>query len=182
MATCPSCETTLIIDGTHVQNAGSSGEMHDVPALLKLGQSIRAKGIEYQIMGHARFDYGRGWWDEFWVQGSNNDSWISVDEGDVVLQRALRRADCPENTTPPKLGEYVIAEYRNYRVTEAGTATCTAVRGVFPEVLSVGARHHYVNCTGKHGLLLSGEFSDGSPDWYFGAWLDPFDFMLDAQK
>lgn len=182
MATCPSCETTLVIDGAHVQNAGSSGEMHDAPALLTLGQFVQAKGAEYQVLGHVRFDYGRGWWDEFWVQGAKGDTWISVDEGDVVLQKAIRKADNPENVRPPKLGEHVIANYRSYRVTETGTATCIAVRGVFPEVLNVGAVHQYVNCAGKHGLLLSGEFSEGAPDWYFGAWLDPFELTVDIQK
>jgi hypothetical protein len=172
----------LIINGAHVQNAGSSGEMHDAPALLELGQSIRAKDVDYQIMGHARFDYGRGWWDEFWVQGSDRDTWISVDEGDVVLQQILREIHCPKDTKPPMLGEHIIAEYRSYRVTEVGTATCIAVRGIFPEILNVGSVHHYVNCTGKHGHLLSGEFSDGSAEWYIGAWLDPFELMVDAQK
>lgn len=182
MCTCPSCDTTLVLDGAHLQNAGTSGQMHDFPTLLKLGQSIHIKGHDYQVLGHVRFDYGRGWWDEFWVEGTDHRVWISVDEGDVILQRPIPRNDCPANTKPPKLGDTVTAERRNYRVTEASSAICIAVRGHFSEILKIGSQYDYVNCTGENGNLLSGEFSEGAPDWYLGAWLDPFEFTVGIEK
>ena len=122
------------------------------------------------------------WWDEFWVEGTDHRVWISVDEGDVILQRPIPRNDCPANTKPPKLGDTVTAERRNYRVTEASSAICIAVRGHFSEILKIGSQYDYVNCTGENGNLLSGEFSEGAPDWYLGAWLDPFEFTVGIEK
>lgn len=181
MATCTSCETTLFLDSGHVQNAGSSGDMHDAPLLFQIGQTVRAGAETYDVIGHARFSYGAGWWDEFFAVTSDGEEvWISVDEGDVIVQRALPSDTAPQIVTPPSLGDYVTTQIENYRVTEKDTATCIAFRGAFPEVLTIGKTYTYVNCQGDDGLLLSGEFSTGAPDWYTGIWLDQFNLTIET--
>lgn len=178
MATCPSCDTTLFLDGAAIRDAGQSGEMHDAPLLMRLGDAVRVKQDIYDVLGHARFDYGRGWWDEFWVQGAGGDAWISVDEGDVIFQRPAASGTYPSMTQPPALGERFEVFGTRFRVTEAASAVCIAVRGMFAEELKVGSHFSYVNCTSADGSLLSGEFSTGAPDWYYGDWLDPFELPL----
>ena len=179
MTTCPSCSTTLYLTGAHIKNAGSSGEMHDSPLLIKVGQLVDVGAKTYNVLGHARFDYGRGWWDEFFAISEGGGAfWISVDEGDIVLQEPLPKNEAPNLTSRPRLGASLEVFGSHFRVSEHAEATCIAVRGDFPEVLYVGAQHTYVNCQGQDGLILSGEFSSGTPDWYIGQWLDPFELQI----
>ncbi len=179
MTTCASCTTTLYLVGDHLKNAGNSGEMHDAPLLFQVGQTVQIDTYVCDILGHARFDYGRGWWDEYFAfTRQGGEVWISVDEGDIVLQERLPEKEAPSSATQPGLGETMIAYGEPFRVTERSNATCIAVRGEFPEILYVGSEYSYVNCQGENGLLLSGEFSAGTPDWYIGQWVDPFELQV----
>lgn len=175
MTTCPSCATTLFLDGSHMETLGSSGDMHEAPMLFEIGQTVQSDRLVCDIVGHARFDYGPGWWDEFFaIKRDGAEVWISVDEGDVILQEWVPMDKAPDLKKPPRLGAVLTAFGAPFRVTEHSSAACIAVRGEFPELLHVGLEYSYVNCQGDDGLMLSGEFSTGDPDWYIGQWLDPF--------
>ncbi|MGB0797925.1 MAG: DUF4178 domain-containing protein [Planktomarina sp.] len=175
VAVCASCDTSLILDGGHVAQAGTAGVMHDAPCLLRLGEHFEHQRTSYAILGHARFDYGQGWWDEFWTMTEDGEgAWVSVDEGDVVIQKPVPDRDRPDNAFAPKVGTMVKSGRSEFIITERSKATCLAIRGEFPEMLNVGQVYTYINCRGSGGELLSGEFSTGAPDWYFGHWIDPY--------
>mgnify|MGYP000093892927 CR=1 FL=1 len=181
MTTCTSCSTTLFLESGHLRHAGSSGEMHDAPVLFQIGQTTRAGDETYEILGHARFSYGAGWWDEFFAITDNAENvWISVDEGDVIVQCRIPKDAAPITPMPPALGTNVRYRGDDYRVTETETATCIALRGEFPEVLEIGTTYTYVNCQGDGDILLSGEFSSGAPDWYAGVWLDQYTLKIET--
>jgi len=182
MMTCPSCATTLFVDSDALRLAGEQGVMHDHPMLLALGRNARIEGQTFRIIGHARYSYGAGTWDEFWALDVDGDgAWISVDEGDVVVQRRLPRNVAQGLPRMPALGETVRLNGVAFTVTEVETATCEALRGAFPEVLMVGEQHQFVNCTANGAQLLSGEFWDDQASWYQGLWVDPFDVIADPQ-
>ncbi|MEP1013485.1 MAG: DUF4178 domain-containing protein [Paracoccaceae bacterium] len=183
MTTCASCRTTIYLESDHLRDAGSSGEMHDAPLLFQVGQTVSTGAETYEIIGHARFSYGAGWWDEFFaVTGDAEEVWISVDEGDVIVQRLLPPDAISKISLPLELGTNVTTDDANYRVTETETATCIALHGEFPEVLKIGTTYSYVNCQGDDGTLLSGEFSTGDPDWYIGAWLDQYSLKIETRS
>lgn len=183
MFDCPSCGTTLFREADALNPIGDHGEMHDAPMLVRIGDHVRHEGVDYYVIGHARFDYGRGWWDELWaVDGADNGIWISIDEGDVVIQRALEKRNWPKWQEAPPLGATFRATGQPFEVTEADRATCVAVRGQLPELLDMGETHQFVNAAGPGTLLLSGEFwvEDGTPhnSWFIGEWQDPFDLKV----
>lgn len=182
MTTCDACDTALLLESGHVEQAGRKGDWHDAPALFKLGDDVLLQGSYYHITGHARFDYGTGWWDEYWgMVGQDEGVWISVDEGDIILQRALSFDDAPRIARPPELGRQFKVGRDSYVVTEADRATCIALRGSFPEALHVGETYDFVNCTGGMGQLLSGEFSSDGNQWFRGFWIDPFDVQAEQR-
>lgn len=180
MFDCPSCGTTLFQDADDWKPAGNNGDMHDYPMLFGLGDTVTAEGIKFIIQGHARYDYGRGTWDEMYGEtAQGKGAWISIDEGDVVVQYPFEGQAGPRRKDPPSVGEKFGYSGTDYTVTEGSTATCVAVRGQFPEVVQVGDGHYFVNASGPSGQLLSGEFWEGSHQWYEGVWLDPFTLKVD---
>lgn len=176
MTTCDACGTTLYLKDSVFLNAGTSGDMHETPMLFELGDQIYIEGNKFETLGHARFDYGPGWWDEFYaLDGNGKSAWISVDEGEVILQRYVDQdmAGVPQHAM--RVGETFEVNGYGYRITERDTATCIAVRGDFPEPLTVGETYKFVNARNKYADILSGEFSGRGAQWYIGRWIDPFD-------
>lgn len=182
MLTCDSCGTTLYLKDKTLLNAGSAGEMHDSPMLFGLGDHVTFGKLHVDIQGHARFSYGRGWWDEFWGTGKRGESlWISVDEGDVVVQYPLPADQSPRISRTARVGQIFEHHGAALRVTEHDRATCVAVRGSFDDVLYVGDRYDFINLSGDDGMLLSAEFWDGGESWFTGAWHDPFEIKVEVR-
>ncbi|WP_236626222.1 DUF4178 domain-containing protein [Actibacterium mucosum] len=156
--------------------AGEQGVMHDAPMLFGVGDLVINGGVTVAIHGHARFSYGRGFWDEFWgLDEAQNPVWISVDEGDVVLQRKVHEAPIDARASMGTTFNMMDVEYT---VTERETAECVAVRGSFDEELAVGETFTFLNCTGEYGGLASGEFWPQGEAWFVGRWLDPFEIEI----
>jgi len=177
---CPSCGTSLLIEDEAVREAGQAGVMHDVPTLFRLGDTAIVAGDRFRILGHARFSYGRGWWDEFQaVDAEGLSGWISVDEGDVAIQAPIPLDHAPRGTVPPALGAQFNVGGERYHVNEADEATCMALRGGFDEDLAVGETYRFVNAVSATGRLLSGEFWPGGRAWFVGRWVDPFDVTVE---
>jgi len=119
MATCDACGTTLYLRDNGFLNAGTAGEMHEGPMLFVLGDHVILNGDRFQTLGHARFDYGPGWWDEFYARDGNGlGAWISVDEGEVILQRDIDANMSGAPKTAPRLGQVFRVNGHDYRVTE----------------------------------------------------------------
>lgn len=175
MVVCEHCGTTSVLEDEAFRLAGTGGVIQDAPSLVHLNEEINAGGSLLMPVGHAQFSYGRGWWDEFWCVDDEGDGcWLSVDEGDYAIEIPL-----PADRTPkgfrPRLGEGVEINGESYVVTEAETATCAAVRGEFPEALTVGESHLYFDLSGRDGRLATFERWDGGEAWTFGRWIDPWE-------
>ncbi len=156
--------------------AGEQGVMHDVPLLFGLNSHIRLGRGSYHIVGHARFSYGRGTWDEFCaLDHAGAPVWISVDEGDIILQQEIQPANWPRFDGYLKLGHGIKYDGESFRVVEDATGECIALRGSFDEPLHVGESYRYVNLQGADGGLLSAEIDGDQYSWFMGRWFDPFE-------
>lgn len=179
MSTCTSCGTALLLNDAVVQVAGHGGIMHGVPLLFGLGDDVRIGHKVFHVRGHVRYSYGRGTWDEFWCTDADDDPvWISIDEGDVAVQRATNPPSRQTKFGGYRVGEGLAIDRDDFTVVEVETAECIAVQGQFDEVIHVGDTHKFVNAQGLRGHLLSGETWDGGEKWFLGRWHDPFDIKV----
>lgn len=174
MVNCDHCGTAHILRDAVFALAGSSGVLHEAPGLVHLAQPLVTPMGAFDPKGIVRFSYGRGAWDEFWaLDSAGSGAWISVDEGDIVVQRPLSGNDLPRD--PPSLGSTVTHDAEDWTITEAETARCIGFRGQLPEVFHLDEVFTFVNASCGDGRLLSGEFHDGTAAWFVGPWLDPFE-------
>lgn len=179
MVTCNSCGTTLFLSNEAAQLAGEQGVMHEVPMLFGLGDHIKLRSLMFSIVGHARFSYGRGTWDEFCALDEKGEPhWISVDEGDIILQEEIPTARWPRYEGYLKLGSSCTYDGTRFDVVEQAGAECVALRGSFDEPLTIGQTYKYWNLQGEDGRLLSMEEEGRQRDWYIGHWFDPFDVQV----
>ncbi|CUH88898.1 hypothetical protein PH5382_02842 [Phaeobacter sp. CECT 5382] len=179
MITCTSCSTTLLLQDGGLRLAGRQGVLHDGPMLFGLGDTATIAGIDYHILGQARFSYERGSWDEFWATDTVGAAfWISVDEGDLILQRSLSRQDWPKYDGYLSLGSTLRHRDEEFTVAEQGDGTCTGLRGSFGHALSVGESYRFLNLQGEDGSVLSAEIEARQYEWFLGQWIDPFDVTV----
>ncbi|MDM8547386.1 DUF4178 domain-containing protein [Candidatus Venteria ishoeyi] len=89
LMTCPHCGSGLFLDDKVVQLRGIQSVMADYPSLLQLYQNFTYRDWKFTPVGHVRFEYAHGYWDEWWVISSNSGEegkWVSVDEGDIAIE------------------------------------------------------------------------------------------------
>ncbi|MEP5761045.1 MAG: DUF4178 domain-containing protein [Litoreibacter sp.] len=179
MMTCQSCQTTLTVLPNDLKQLGKSGELHDAERLFGLGDTIEFETQSIKILGHAQFSYGRGMWDEFW--GTDKDGagvWVSLDEGDIVVQRHIKKMMWPRVSAKPMAGQKITYLDDTLVISEVETATCISFRGSFDETLSLGETYTFVNIQGQSRALVSGELWPGGQLWFEGYWVDPFEISI----
>ncbi len=178
MITCPQCGNGLFLEDQAVKLAGVKSVMAEYPSLLELYREFKYRKWRFQPIGHARFDYGQGFWDEWWVMDSKTGegSWVSVDEGDYAIEQPVALPP-QHNIMLPELipGRSLRLMGENLLVTERGTATCQGVEGEFPELLKPGDQYQYVHLSGDKGRLFTLEIEDGNIECHEGKWVDPFE-------
>ena len=182
MVACPYCESAVLLEDDALKLAGRGGVMADEPSLFVLGRPVEYQGETYTPIGQARFAYSNGWWDEFWaLDGKGNGVWISVDEGDIAIEEQ-HETDLRINQRNLSLGARIDFEGELFRVTEADTGTCQALRGEFPEEMAVGDTYTYFHLSGPRGRLITLEFDDDEMYVTEGRWIDPYDIRQQAIK
>ncbi len=161
--------------------------MLDAPELVHIGDRIEILKQSFQVFGHARFDYGRGHWDEYFLISDQGDGyWLNADAGDVSLQKAIAADQLSSNlqrinvNNLPKTSDKLEHGGETYIVKEIGKSTCIAVRGQFDEWLEVGEEYRYIDAENDGEALLSGEFWKDGQSWFQGYWVSSRDVKVIA--
>ena len=176
LVTCPSCQAALFLEDGAVNNAGERSALAQGPSIFQLGQPFKHNAITYVPHGRVRFDYGNGYWDEWWVESDQGEaSWVSVDEGDIALQRPLTLNSAAPAYDALHVGGTLTVGKQALTVTERNEAVCIGFEGELPEVISAGEPHRYVHLSGPRGLLLTIEYSDDEAAVFEGHWIDPYE-------
>jgi len=173
---CEHCQTSLFLEDDVVKNIGEKSALTEVPSILEMGRRFQYRTWTFEPYGRIRFDYGDGFWDEWWVVLDNgNGRWISIDEGEIAIESPLELQAPLPGYDSLTIGQEISLGGQTLRVTERNAATCVGLQGELPEVISPGETHHYVHLSGPKGLLLTLEFHDDTHSLYKGLWIDPFD-------
>jgi DNA-directed RNA polymerase subunit RPC12/RpoP len=175
---CSYCDSSVFLEDDAVRLAGKQGVMADYPSLIRMRENYRYRGWQFMAVGRARFDYGQGFWDEWWVMGGGGEGrWLSVDEGDFALEEPveLEWTPSPFELAP---GRAITIAGEDLVVTEQGRATCLAVEGELPELLEVGDSYSYFHLSGPGGRLYTLEVDRGRAAVHRGHWLDPFEIEV----
>jgi hypothetical protein len=174
LVTCAYCDSSVLLEDDAVRLAGKSGVVAAFPSLLRIEGHFDYRGWGFMPVGQARFDYGQGWWDEWWVIGDDQEGrWISVDEGDFALEEPVT-LDATPSLWQLGIGNRLRIEDQDLIVTERGKASCIGLKGELPELLTVGDSFTYVHLSGPGGVLYTLELEDGKVHAHKGRWLDPF--------
>jgi len=178
IAQCPSCGSTIFLEDEASKVAGDSSVLAPELSLIKLGSLFGYKNKSYLPVGMIRYSYGRGFWEEWWLRDeTDSEHWLSVDEGDMVLEKEIKATTTPQIFEGLKVGAFVDKEWI---VTETGWGECVGFSGSLPKIITKGERHHYIHLSGKGAKLRTIELrtTQGQGEVvssFEGVWIDPFD-------
>jgi len=176
LAQCESCKSSIFLDDEAARLAGYSSVLAPEPSLITLNSPFSYAGRSYFPMGMIRYSYGRGFWEEWWIKDSSDaEYWLSIDEGDMVLEKLVDNEDDPALFKSPYIGQKVGSKWI---VTEIGIGKCEGFIGSLPKEITIGQQHRYLHLSGYHAQLKTVEIDPSGMQTYVGKWISPFDIKV----
>jgi hypothetical protein len=156
MLVCDFCKTVVYWDADSVVKAGAQAILPEADTRLFMHATGKLLGKGFEVVGHLRYDYGRGNWDEWYLQLDDQGvAWLSEDERELSLEQAARI----ESGVPPagalRPGQPVTIEGVAYSVREVGTATCIGGEGQLPFTIQPGERYPYADLASLDGTRFA---------------------------
>jgi len=172
---CPSCKSSIFLEDKSVILLGDSSALSPEPSLINIQEPFIFEKKSYLPLGKIRYSYGRGFWEEWFLKDNGNQEfWLSIDEGDFVLQTKVQLSLPFKPSSKFTVG----GKYGNYLITEKGSGTCVGFEGELPEEILINEVHQYVHLSEGGGNLITLEFTDGSSQTFKGKWIDPLDIEV----
>ena len=173
---CPACNTTSELEHSAFKEIGKFAFLADSLSRFDIGTEFRYGGKIYKPVGRVRYDYGKGYWDEWYVQIGPSYVWISEDEGDIAFETEVR----PNlEMIPPfnrlAVGKHVKIGNNNYVVAEKGRCRMVGCEGELPFKIIPNEEYDYVDLLGKGAQSYSIEYESDKIVCFSGKWIDPFD-------
>jgi len=170
---CDACKSTIFLDNDAAKLAGESSVLAPEVSIIELNKPFFHDHKTYLPLGMIRYSYGRGFWEEWWVKDKQNNAfWLSVDEGDLVLQEKVENTYDNDIFNTLHIGQ-TLSE--NWVVTELGTATCEGFSGSLPKTVVKGSTYKYAHLSGEKAALRTLETGEDGIETYEGKWISPFD-------
>jgi len=177
---CEYCGSAIFIEDDAIKNAGKMSKVIDVPSLINLGYTYTYRNFSFTPIGMVSYDYGRGFWDEFYV--SDNEGkyhWVSVDEGDIAIEEPVKEQLNISQFNSIKIGD-TLSLYKNeieipLLVTEKNSCRCIGAKGELPFPVTMEEKYNYLDLSGPGGTIYTIEYTEDGTDVYYGKWIDPYD-------
>ncbi len=170
LVACPSCGSSIFLNDEGIELVGKASTLSPEPSLIKLHDPLSIESKSYLPLGKIRYSYGRGFWEEWFLKGENNQEfWLSIDEGDFVLEKRAEISLPFKSPHVVKVGK----RYGSYLVTEVGTGECVGFEGELPFPINIGKTYNYLHLSQGGGNLITVEFTDGIDKIFQGKWIDP---------
>ena len=177
---CEQCSSTVFLEDDGTRLAGKSATLTDLPSLIHLKQPFSYHDDYFLPVGHIRYNYGYGYWDEWWILDSVGEGcWLSIDEGDFAFERPQPLPEKPISRDTLQLGKTIHLLDQAWQITEVAQATCEGFRGELPEIIAQGEQFDYAHLSGTKGELLTLEYHESQIQGFLGRWVDPFEIKVE---
>ncbi|MFH1132347.1 MAG: DUF4178 domain-containing protein [Pseudomonadota bacterium] len=185
MLVCQYCKTTVYWGEDQKLKIGAKSILPETDSRLYMHATGSLYGRGYQVIGHMRYDHGRGAWDEWYLEMNDGTvAWVSEDERKLTLEESVH----PDNELPVSseiiVGMEISLDGISYSIRETGTATCIGGEGQLPFTILPGEQYSYADLASLDGEKFATlEYDqDGQPSTFAGQTLSHDDFQIDDER
>ena len=179
---CEYCGTAIYWDRDKVMSAGRQSLLPEGFTRLYRGATGRLKGHSFTVTGRVRYSFGKGFWDEWFLEFQNGSlGWLTEDNHELALQTKKELENCPppDSLSP---GAIFRAFNREFVVQEVGQAECLGMEGDLPIRVETGEKYLFADASSPDGKYTLGiEYDQEPPSVFLGKWLDYTDLRLDDE-
>ena len=187
MLICDYCKTVVYWDDETALKTGSQSILPEADTRLFMHATGTLSGQGFEVMGHLRYDFGRGTWDEWYLQlGDGGEAWISEDGRELSHEIPIQ-ADGPlPQAHAMQVGQAVSLGGVAYTVRELGDATLVGGEGQLPFTLLQGEHYPYADVASLDGTQFATlEYDEGAtapPTCFAGHPLDHQQLVLHDER
>jgi hypothetical protein len=178
LLTCPACNSTHLLTNGKMEDVGKSAILTDTPSIFEMYKTYKYEDWRFTPAGRVRYDYGDGYWDEWYVRGeSGKESWVSVDEGDIAIETLVKKGLAVPSFDEIKVGGALMINRIRMTVVEKNTATMIGTEGELPFKIVPNDTYNYIDLLGPKRVAYTIEYQGDKIDCYKGIWVDPFEIV-----
>jgi len=183
MFSCEYCGTAVYWDREKIRAAGKQAVVPEGFSRLYRGAAGTIRQKRFIVIGRARYSFGRGFWDEWYLERSDNTMiWLSEDNHELCWQSRIELDPPPLPFEMYCPGAIIQARDLVLAVREVGHAECIGIEGDLPKHVEVGETYPYVDAGSRDGSYALGiEYDDDTPSVFFGRWLKWAELKLDDE-
>jgi hypothetical protein len=175
MVVCSYCNTAVYWGDDEALHTGGKSILPETDARLFLGAEGRLGERQFEVVGHVRYDHGRGAWDEWYLQLADGGiSWVSEDERKLTLELATRLDAGAPRVAELRPGRTIPVGGIAYTAREIGRARCVGGAGQLPFKILPGEEYIYADLASVDGTKFATlEYDEEArPTCYVGHPLD----------
>lgn len=175
---CSACNSTNLLQNGKMEDVGKSACLTDVPSIFEIYKTYRHKDWKFTPVGRVRYDYGDGYWDEWFVRSDNGkETWVSVDEGEIAIESIVQKGLKLPPFDDVKVGGAVMINRLRMTVIEKNTCTMIGAQGELPFKIIPNETYSYIDLLGPKRVAFTVEYQQSGIDCYKGVWVDPFEIV-----
>jgi len=175
---CSACNSSIFYDNGNLENHGKMAALADEPSLFQLNHRYKHLDWCFTPIGRVRYDYGEGTWDEFYVLSDNGaTNWVSVDEGDVAIEKLVKSNVQVQPFGELRVGDQVTLLNQRLTVTEKNTCTLVGAEGQLPFPIEPNDTYDYIDLLGPKSSSFTVEYQKDSVECFKGTWVDPYEIV-----
>jgi hypothetical protein len=183
MAVCEYCGGVSYWNEQGLVETGKRSMLSEGFTRLYRGATGTLRGKRFRVEGRARYSFGKGFWDEWFLIGPDgSQAWWTEDDHELALQ-TRREPSAPLDTEHASPGATITFEGGSFVVLEVGRARCLGVEGSLPDTILPEDTLDYLDATtpdGRFALAIEG-WDEGAQEAYLGEWLGQDDLVLDDE-
>lgn len=159
---CKYCRTVVVRTDRDWQKIGVAADLANTPSKLAVGDRGAFRGRSFEVVGRVQLDYGRGPWDEFYVQYNDGQwGWIAEAQGNLyVTQKISENIALPAPQTLAVETPVNLGRYGMFKVVERRDARMLTAEGELP--FRPSAQRFYADCHGPGGAFATLDYNDGT--------------------
>lgn len=182
MAVCEYCKGVCQWNEQGVQDVGRKSMLSEGFTRLYRDAAGTLRGRRFRVEGRVRYSYGRGFWDEWYVElDDGSTAWLTEDDHELALQTEHPGPlKAKKNLVPG--AKFKVADMR-FVVTEVGEARCLGIEGRLPDLILPDETYDYVDASTPDGRYALGiERDEDPPTLFLGEWLAQDELVIDGEK